>query len=57
MSWVRWCCSESGFADVRALNLDHVEGRVPQATFACLCADCHAIKSRRLDWTEKARGS
>jgi len=51
----RYRCSVCGFADVRALNLDHVHGKVQGTPFACLCANCHAIKSRQVDWTgEKA---
>lgn len=48
-------CQACGFSDVRALNMDHVEGRVEGATFACLCANCHAIKSRAFDWSGTAR--
>jgi hypothetical protein len=51
----RYCCERCGFADVRALNLDHVEGRVADASFACLCANCHAIKSRENDWKGTAK--
>jgi hypothetical protein len=51
----RYRCEHCGFADVRALNLDHVEGRVTGASFACLCANCHAIKSREKDWTGVGR--
>lgn len=51
----RYRCSECQFADVRTLNLDHVSGRVAGTTFACLCANCHAIKSRKADWTGQKR--
>ena len=46
----RYRCEDCGFADVRALNLDHVEGRTADTPFACLCANCHSIKSRERDW-------
>jgi hypothetical protein len=52
----RYRCEGCGFADVRALNLDHVDGRGSKA-FRCLCANCHAIKSRAHDWTGRARES
>jgi hypothetical protein len=32
------------------MNLDHVNGRVAGTPFACLCANCHTIKSRANDW-------
>ena len=44
-----------GFADVRTLQLDHVSGRTPDTAFACLCANCHCIKSREQDWSGKKR--
>jgi hypothetical protein len=47
----RYRCSLCGFSDVRVLNLDHVNGRVEGTLYACLCANCHTIKSRRQDWT------
>ena len=47
----RYRCEVCAFADVRVLNLDHVNGRVTGTPFACLCANCHAIKSRESDWT------
>lgn len=47
----RYRCEVCGFADVRVLNLDHVNGRVAGTPFACLCANCHTIKSRKSDWT------
>ncbi|MCG8585470.1 MAG: hypothetical protein MI757_12230 [Pirellulales bacterium] len=47
----RYRCESCGFSDVRVLNLDHVHGRNPDnSEFACLCANCHAIKSRGKDW-------
>lgn len=51
----RYRCCECGYSDVRALNLDHVDGRVAGTQFACLCANCHAIKSREKDWTGSKR--
>ncbi len=48
----RYHCSVCDFADVRALNLDHVHGKVPGTPFSCLCANCHAIKSRQFDWMQ-----
>jgi hypothetical protein len=47
----RYRCEVCKFADVRVLNLDHVKGRVAGTPFACLCANCHTIKSRASDWT------
>lgn len=47
----RYRCEVCGFQDVRVLNLDHVKGRVTDTPFACLCANCHTIKSRESDWT------
>jgi hypothetical protein len=47
----RYRCQECGHPDVWALNLDHVKWRVAGTPFACLCANCHAIKSRAKDWT------
>ena len=47
----RYQCESCGFSDVRALNLDHVDGRTDTTPFACLCANCHTIKSRAQDWT------
>lgn len=51
----RYKCGSCGFQDVRVLNLDHVNGRVKGTAFACLCANCHTIKSRSCDWTGNAR--
>jgi hypothetical protein len=51
----RYRCERCGFADVRTLNLDHVEGREIATPFACLCANCHTIKSRQEDWSGRAR--
>lgn len=53
----RYRCAECGFADVRALHLDHVDGRVAGTGFACLCANCHNIKSRKHDWSGERRYS
>jgi hypothetical protein len=47
----RYRCEVCQFGDVRVLNLDHVKGHVVGTPFACLCANCHAIKSRASDWT------
>jgi hypothetical protein len=47
----RYRCEVCGFEDVRVLNLDHVNGRVADTPFSCLCANCHTIKSREKDWT------
>jgi hypothetical protein len=52
----RYRCEGCGFADVRALNLDHVEGRTVDTPFACLCANCHTMKSRQRDWTGRKVG-
>lgn len=46
-------CEHCGHADVRVLNLDHVEGRHNRKLFACLCANCHTLKSRDHDWVKK----
>lgn len=52
----RYRCGVCGFSDVRVLNIDHVDGRVEGTAFACLCANCHTIKSRESDWSgEKQR--
>lgn len=47
----RYRCEHCGHADVRVLNLDHVEGRGNRELFACLCANCHSLKSRESDWS------
>lgn len=47
----RYRCAVCKFDDVRTLNIDHVDGRVPGTGFACLCANCHTIKSREENWT------
>lgn len=47
----RFRCTTCGFADVRALHIDHVDGRVQTTEFACICANCHNIKSRERDWS------
>jgi hypothetical protein len=46
----RYRCEHCGHADVRVLNLDHVEGRSNREFFACLCTNCHCLKSRERDW-------
>ena len=51
----RFRCKSCGFGDVRALHIDHVNGRVEDGEFACLCANCHNIKSREKDWSGKRR--
>lgn len=51
----RYRCQHCGYPDVRALELDHIGGRVIGTAFACLCANCHRIKSREHDWTGKKR--
>jgi hypothetical protein len=51
----RYRCKKCGFADVRALHLDHVNGHVKGTAFACLCANCHNIKSREHDWSGRKR--
>ena len=47
----RYRCESCGHADVRVLNLDHVDGRGNRERFACLCSNCHCLKSREKDWT------
>ncbi|MDD2310445.1 MAG: HNH endonuclease [Desulfuromonadaceae bacterium] len=44
-------CVTCGFSDVRALHLDHIDGHTIDTDFACLCANCHNIKSRKMDWS------
>ena len=51
----RYRCEHCAFPDVRTLHLDHVDGRVATTAFACLCANCHNIKSRNSDWSGKPR--
>jgi hypothetical protein len=51
----RYRCEHCGHADVRVLHLDHIEGRKRQGDFACLCANCHMLKSRERDWSGRAR--
>ncbi len=46
----RYRCEHCGHADVRVLNLDHVEGKKNRNSFACLCSNCHVLKSREKDW-------
>ena len=50
-------CIQCSFPDVRTLHLDHVTGRLSPSAFACLCANCHNIKSRNEDWTGKKRSN
>jgi hypothetical protein len=52
----RYRCKVCGNRDVRVLEFDHIKGRVAGSEFACLCANCHRIKSRALDWTGQKRG-
>ncbi len=49
-------CERCGIADVRVLEFDHVEGRGSNKRFAVLCANCHRIKSRAVDWGGRPRG-
>lgn len=51
----RYRCEHCGHADVRVLHLDHIEGRRNVGGFACLCANCHMLKSREHDWSGRAR--
>ncbi|WP_172198759.1 hypothetical protein [Saccharibacillus qingshengii] len=51
----RYRCKSCGYPDVRALHLDHIQGKIEDADFDCLCANCHNIKSRKYDWTGKPR--
>ena len=53
----RYRCEHCGHADVRVLNLDHVEGRHNRELFACLCANCHTLKSREKDWINQPETS
>lgn len=46
----RYRCEHCGHADIRVLHLDHVKGHANHDEFACLCANCHMLKSRRFDW-------
>lgn len=50
----RYRCRRCGYKDVRALHLDHVYGK-QKKVFACQCANCHNIKSRKFDWTGENR--
>lgn len=50
---VQYKCEDCGFSDVRALELDHKNGRKEDPNdneFSCLCANCHNIKSYHKDW-------
>jgi hypothetical protein len=49
--FAKYKCITCGFSDIRALHLDHVDGHVKGTDFACLCANCHNIKSRVCDWS------
>jgi hypothetical protein len=51
----RYRCCSCGFADVRALHIDHVDGRTEGTECSCLCANCHNIKSREKDWSGEKR--
>jgi len=51
----RYMCEWCGIRDVRVLEFDHVHGRKGPPRFACLCANCHRIKSRSADWTGRPR--
>ena len=51
----RYRCTGCGFADVRALHIDHTNGRTIESECACLCANCHNIKSREHDWSGEKR--
>jgi hypothetical protein len=50
-------CCMCGYADVRALHIDHVDGRTAETACSCLCANCHNIKSRASDWSGERRYS
>jgi hypothetical protein len=49
----RYRCSKCSFPDVRVLHCDHVQRENPMTPVACMCANCHNIKSREVDWTGK----
>lgn len=52
----RYCCTSCGFADVRALHIDHVDGRIAEADCACIRANCHDIKSANMTgWRKTLR--
>jgi len=51
----KYKCTSCGFSDVRALHLDHIDGHTTGTEFACLCANCHNIKSREHDWSGEKR--
>ena len=52
----RYRCEHCGHADVRVLHLDHIKGRKSVGGgFACLCANCHMLKSRKYDWSGQAK--
>ncbi len=43
----RYRCCKCSFPDVRTLEIDHVLGRGNTTDFACLCANCHKLKTRQ----------
>ena len=43
----KYKCERCNFPDVRTLQLDHINGKIMDTEFACLCANCHQIKSRQ----------
>jgi hypothetical protein len=47
-SRLRW--ESRGVAEVRVLNLDHVDGHTPGTAFRCLFTNCHHIKFFHGDW-------
>lgn len=51
----RYRCEHCGHADIRVLHLDHIAGRKTDGGFACLCANCHMLKSRQHDWSGQPR--
>jgi hypothetical protein len=42
----RYRCKECGMDDVRTLQAHHIDGRVENTDFGCLCSNCHQIKTR-----------
>jgi len=43
----RYKCEICKYPDIRTLQLHHIKGRIKDTEFACLCANCHQIKSRQ----------
>jgi hypothetical protein len=43
----RYKCVECGMNDVRTLQAHHINGRVQNTDFNCLCSNCHQIKTRQ----------